>query len=162
MRLSLSFFLFLLLNECVFFDSAGCIGQLFFAYRINMISETRTVPIIIIIVRSPLPPPSHNQQPRDHSLCVQLSAASGVSALIAGAQFYQARSFSALRSNTLTSVGVSFDRVFVIPFFLIPCLSYYRRFGTERVRCAILLSLFPCHTMFVFLPLRKEGGMRTD
>lgn len=62
----------------------GCIGQLFFAYRINMISETRTVPVFIII----------------------LSAASGVSALIAGAQFYSAGSFSALRSNTLTSVGI--------------------------------------------------------
>ncbi|KIK01544.1 hypothetical protein K443DRAFT_678306 [Laccaria amethystina LaAM-08-1] len=62
----------------------GCIGQLFFAYRINMISETRVVPITIII----------------------LSAASGVSALVAGAQFYQAGSFSALRSNTLTSVGI--------------------------------------------------------
>jgi len=62
----------------------GCIGQLFFAYRINMISETRTVPFIIIM----------------------LAAASGVSSLVAGAQFYGAGSFSALRSNTLTSVGI--------------------------------------------------------
>lgn len=38
-----------------FFFPAGCIGQLFFAYRINMISETHTVPIIIIIVRPPPP-----------------------------------------------------------------------------------------------------------
>lgn len=71
------------------------------------------VPILIIIVRPP-PSLSHNW---DHSLCVQLAAASGVSSVVVGAQFYQAGSFSALRSNTLTSVGVSFDFDFVIPFF---------------------------------------------
>jgi len=63
---------------------AGFVGQLFFAYRIYVISSTRTVPYIITI----------------------LAVVSGLSAIAAAVQFFMAGSFAFLQNNTLISIGI--------------------------------------------------------
>ncbi|TFK41687.1 hypothetical protein BDQ12DRAFT_392800 [Crucibulum laeve] len=62
----------------------GCIGQLYFAYRMSVVAESKFLPIAVVV----------------------LSIASTSAAMVSAAQFFMAGSFTFLRNNTLTAVGI--------------------------------------------------------